>query len=226
MSKINIRRGLVVAAAATLLALGACKTIDPFTGEEKVGSTTKGAVIGAGAGAVIGAISGSDAQERKKRALIGAGVGALAGGAVGAYMDKQEADLRKEMEGTGVSVTRQGDNLILNMPSNITFRSGSADLNASFFKVLDGVALVLKRYDKTVVEIAGHTDSTGSDSLNQSLSERRAGAVSQYLSSKGIAQARMITIGGGENYPVAGNDTETGRAMNRRVEMTLLPLKQ
>jgi outer membrane protein OmpA-like peptidoglycan-associated protein len=226
MSKTTISRGFVVAAAASLLALGACKTIDPFTGEEKVNSTTKGAAIGAASGAVIGAISGKDAQERKKRALIGAGVGALAGGAVGAYMDKQEADLRKEMEGTGVSVTRQGENLILNMPSNITFRSGSADLNADFFKVLDGVALVLKRYDKTVVEIAGHTDSTGSASMNQSLSERRANAVSQYLISKGITQARTITIGGGENYPVAGNDTDSGRAMNRRVEMSLLPLKQ
>lgn len=136
-------------------------------------------------------------------------------------MDKQEADLRKEMAGTGVTVTRQGDNLILNMPSNITFRSGSADLNAEFFKVLDGVALVLKRYNKTVVEIAGHTDS-----MNQSLSERRASAVSQYLVSKGITGARTITVGGGENYPVASNDTESGRAMNRRVELTLLPLQE
>lgn len=226
MSKSSFHRGFVIVAAAGLLALGGCQTTDPFTGEKKVSSTTKGAAIGAAGGAVIGAISGKDAQERRKRALIGAGVGALAGGAVGAYMDKQEADLRRQMEGTGVSVTRQGDNLILNMPSNITFRSGSADLNADFFKVLDGVALVLKRYDKTVVEIAGHTDSTGSESLNQTLSERRANAVSKYLVSKGIAQARTITVGGGENYPVAGNDTESGRALNRRVELTLLPLQQ
>jgi outer membrane protein OmpA-like peptidoglycan-associated protein len=219
-------RKLLIAIAASALVLGACKTIDPFTGEEKYGSTTKGAAIGAGAGAVIGAISGKDAQDRKKRALIGAGVGALAGGAVGAYMDKQEADLRKEMQGTGVSVTRQGDNLILNMPSNITFQSASADMNASFFKVLDGVALVLKKYDKTVIEVAGHTDSVGETAYNQGLSERRAGAVAQYLTSKGIKQERVITIGGGENHPVASNDTDAGRAQNRRVELTLLPLKE
>ncbi len=208
------------------LALGACKTLDPFTGEEKYNSTTKGAAIGAGAGAVIGAISGKDAQERRKRALIGAGVGALAGGAVGAYMDKQEADLRKQMEGTGVSVTRQGDNLILNMPSNITFRSASADMNASFFKVLNGVGLVLKKYDKTVIEVAGHTDSVGKPDYNQALSQRRAEAVGQYLIGKGVKQERTITIGGGENHPVASNTTDTGRAQNRRVELSLLPLKE
>lgn len=219
-------RKLLIAVAASVFVLGACKTIDPFTGEEKYGSTTKGAAIGAGAGAVIGAISGKDAQDRKKRALIGAGVGALAGGAVGAYMDKQEADLRKEMQGTGVSVTRQGDNLILNMPSNITFQSASADMNASFFKVLDGVALVLKKYDKTVIEVAGHTDSVGETAYNQGLSERRASAVAQYLTSKGVKQERVITIGGGENHPVASNDTDAGRAQNRRVELTLLPLKE
>lgn len=221
-----VSRKLIFAAAAGVLALSACKTIDPFTGEEKYSATTKGAVIGAGAGAVVGAISGKDAQERRKRALIGAGVGALAGGAVGAYMDKQEADLRKQMEGTGVSVTRQGENIILNMPGNITFRSGSADLSASFFKVLDGVALVLKKYDKTIVEVAGHTDNVGKEDYNQSLSERRAGTVAQYLVGKGVRQERAITVGGGENHPVAGNDTESGRALNRRVELTLLPLKQ
>lgn len=219
-------RKLLIAVAATALVLGACKTMDPFTGEEKYGSTTKGAAIGAGAGAVIGAISGKDAQDRRKRALIGAGVGALAGGAVGAYMDKQEADLRKEMQGTGVSVTRQGDNLILNMPSNITFQSASSDMNASFYKVLDGVGLVLKKYDKTVIEVAGHTDSVGETAYNQALSERRASAVAQYLTSKGVKQERVITIGGGENHPVASNDTDAGRAQNRRVELTLLPLKE
>lgn len=219
-------RKLLIAVAASALVLGACKTMDPFTGEEKYGSTTKGAAIGAGAGAVIGAISGKDAQDRRKRALIGAGVGALAGGAVGAYMDKQEADLRKEMQGTGVSVTRQGDNLILNMPSNITFQSASSDMNASFYKVLDGVALVLKKYDKTVIEVAGHTDSVGETAYNQALSERRASAVAQYLTSKGVKQERVITIGGGENHPVASNDTDAGRAQNRRVELTLLPLKE
>jgi outer membrane protein OmpA-like peptidoglycan-associated protein len=215
----------VAAIAVAALSVGACKTLDPFTGEEKYNSTSKGAAIGAGAGAVIGAISGKDAQERRKRALIGAGVGALAGGAVGAYMDKQEADLRQQMQGTGVSVTRQGDNLVLNMPSNITFRTGSAELNDAFFKVLDGVVLVLKKYDKSVIEVAGHTDNVGAKEYNQSLSQRRAGSVAQNLTGKGITQERIITIGGGEDHPVADNGTESGRTLNRRVELTLLPLK-
>jgi outer membrane protein OmpA-like peptidoglycan-associated protein len=216
----------VVAGTAVMLLASACQTIDPYTGETKVSSTAKGAGIGAAAGAVIGAISGDDARERRKRALIGAGVGGLAGAGVGAYMDRQEAELRKELEGTGVSVTRKGDNITLNMPSNITFRTGSADLDSRFFRVLDSVGLVLKKYDQTIVEVAGHTDSVGSEQMNQSLSERRASTVSQYLVSKGIKQERMIVIGAGETRPVASNDSEDGRALNRRVELTLLPLKQ
>jgi outer membrane protein OmpA-like peptidoglycan-associated protein len=214
----------VVATAAAVLAAG-CQTNDPYTGETKVSNTAKGAGIGAAAGAVVGAISGSNAQERRKRALIGAGVGGIAGAGVGAYMDKQEAELRQQLQGTGVSVTRQGDNITLNMPSNITFSSGSSDLNARFFKVLDSVSLVLKKYDKTIVEIAGHTDSVGSASANQALSERRANTVAQYLISKGLKTERTIIIGAGETRPVASNDSEEGRSMNRRVELTLLPLK-
>ena len=218
--------GAVVACIAIALLAAGCQTTDPYTGETKISNTAKGAGIGAAAGAVIGAISGDDARERSQRALIGAGVGALAGGAVGAYMDKQEAELRKQLQGTGVSVTRKGDNITLNMPSNITFKTGSADLDARFFKVLDSVSLVLKEYDKTIVEVDGHTDSVGSEQMNQTLSERRASAVSQYLVSKGLKQERMIVIGAGETRPVASNDTEDGRALNRRVELTLLPLKQ
>lgn len=220
--------GIKVAVAAlsgVLLAAG-CKTIDPYTGEQKVSNTAKGAGIGAAAGAVIGAISGDDARERRRRALLGAGVGALAGGAAGAYMDKQEAELRKELQGTGVSVTRNGDNITLNMPSNITFKTGSADLDSRFFKVLDSVALVLKKYEKTIVEVAGHTDSVGSEQTNQTLSERRANTVAQYLVGRGIRQERMIVIGAGETRPVASNDSQEGRALNRRVELTLMPLKQ
>jgi outer membrane protein OmpA-like peptidoglycan-associated protein len=216
----------VVAGTAVMLLATACQTTDPYTGETKVSNTAKGAGIGAAAGAVIGAISGDDARERRQRALIGAGVGGLAGAGVGAYMDKQEAELRKRLEGTGVSVTRKGDNITLNMPSNITFKTGSADLDSRFFKVLDSVSLVLKKYDQTIVEVAGHTDSVGSEQMNQSLSERRAGTVSQYLVSKGIKQERMIVIGAGETRPVASNDSDEGRALNRRVELTLLPLKQ
>ncbi len=216
---------LITAAFAGALLAAGCQTIDPYTGEQKVSNTTKGAAIGAAAGAVVGAISGDDARERRKRALIGAGVGGLAGAGVGAYMDKQEAELREQLQGSGVSVTRQGDNITLNMPGNITFATGSSDLNARFFNVLDSVSLVLKKYDKTIVEVAGHTDSVGSDAANQALSERRANTVAQYLVSKGVKSERMITIGAGKTRPVASNDTPEGRALNRRVELTLLPLK-
>ncbi|HEY8507772.1 MAG TPA: YMGG-like glycine zipper-containing protein, partial [Steroidobacteraceae bacterium] len=142
----------------TLVAAGivaGCTTTNAYTGEKQVSKTTKGAGIGALIGAAAGALSGDDSKERRKRALIGAGVGALAGGAVGKYMDNQEAKLREKLQGTGVSVTRTGDTLVLNMPGNITFATGSADLNASFFSVLESVALVLKEYDKTIIDVAG-----------------------------------------------------------------------
>src|SRR5947209_8033560 len=155
---------LVVVLAATFIT--GCQTTDPYTGEKKTASATFGALIGAGAGAAIGMISGHDAKQRRQRALIGAGVGALAGGAVGAYMDKQESELRAQMRDSGVTVTRKGEDIVLNMPGNITFRTGSADLNAQFFKVLDGVASVARKYDKTIIEIAGHTDNVGGAHFN------------------------------------------------------------
>jgi outer membrane protein OmpA-like peptidoglycan-associated protein len=141
-------------------------------------------------------------------------------------MDVQEKKLRDQLEGTGVSVTRIGDNITLNMPGNITFATDSSDLNGAFFGVLDSVGTVLKEYDKTLVEVAGHTDSTGSDSYNQQLSERRARTVAQYLTSKGILDQRLMTVGGGENYPVGSNDTAEGRQQNRRVELTLAPITE
>jgi outer membrane protein OmpA-like peptidoglycan-associated protein len=171
-------------------------------------------------------ISGRDAKQRRQRALIGAGVGALAGGAVGAYMDKQEDELRRVMRDSGVTVTRKGDDIILNMPGNVTFRTDSADLNAQFFKVLDGVAQVAKKYDKTIIEVAGHTDSTGSADYNRQLSQRRATSVADYLVSRGVGQARIMTAAGGEDHPVASNATDQGRSANRRVEVTLAPLTQ
>lgn len=154
----------------------------------------------------------------------GAGVGALAGGANGYYMDRQEAELRAELAGTGVSVTRIGDNITLNMPGNVTFGTNSSDLNAAFFNVLTSVSKVLTEYDQTVVEVAGHTDSSGSNAYNQSLSERRAGSVAQYLQSQGINDQRLITIGLGENMPVADNSSNIGKQTNRRVEMTMVPV--
>ncbi|HKA39340.1 MAG TPA: OmpA family protein [Burkholderiales bacterium] len=213
----------VAAALAAMLAVG-CQTTDPFTGEQKTSSATYGAIIGAGAGAVVGMISGNDSKQRKKRALIGAGVGALAGGAVGAYMDKQEDELRRVMRDSGVTVTRKGEDIVLNMPGNITFRTDSADLNAQFFKVLDGVAQVAKKYDKTIIEVAGHTDSTGDAGYNRQLSQRRADSVARYLTSRGVADTRLMTAAGGEEHPVASNTTEQGRAANRRVEVTIAPL--
>jgi len=209
-----------------LVATG-CKTLDPYTGEEQMSKATKGALIGAAAGAVVGLASGDDAVDRRQRALIGAGVGALAGGSIGYYMDKQEAELRAELAGTGVSVTRTGDNgenITLNMPGNVTFATDSSDLNPAFFEVLKSVSKVVKEFDQTIVEVAGHTDSTGSDAHNQSLSERRASTVSQYFQSRGIKNQRMITVGMGESMPVANNSSTSGRQANRRVEITMVPL--
>jgi outer membrane protein OmpA-like peptidoglycan-associated protein len=204
--------------------LSACTTLDPYTREEKTSNAAKGAAIGAAAGIAVGLITGDDSAERKKRALIGAGVGAVAGGGVGLYMDNQELKLRKELEGTGVSVTRIGDNITLNMPGNITFAFDSGDISAEFYPVLDSVSKVLKEFDKTFVEVAGHTDSKGSESYNQGLSERRASSVAAYLRSRQIMAERLIIVGVGELHPIATNSTDAGRAQNRRVELTIVPV--
>jgi outer membrane protein OmpA-like peptidoglycan-associated protein len=204
--------------------LTGCYTYDPYTGEKKISDTTKGAGIGAATGIVVGLLTGGDAAAHRKNALIAAGVGALAGGAIGNYMDRQQAELRHDLAGTGVSVTRMGDNITLNMPGNITFKSGSSELDPSFYKVLNSVNLVVKKYNKSVVEVAGHTDNVGAAEYNQQLSERRAGSVAQYLESQGLASNRVVTVGAGETRPVADNSTPEGRQANRRVELTLTPL--
>jgi len=211
----------VAVVAAAVIAVAGCETVNPYTQETQTSKAAKGAGIGAAAGAVVGLLTKGD---KLQNALIGAGVGALAGGGVGYYMDVQEKKLRDRLAGTGVSVTRMGDNITLNMPSNITFALNSADLNQQFFNALDGVSMVLKEYDKTVIEVAGHTDSSGSDQYNQALSERRAQAVAGYLGSHGVKTQRLITIGAGEAHPVASNDTEQGRSQNRRVELTIVPV--
>ena len=187
--------------------------------------TRKGAIIGAVAGAVAGLLSGGDATERRQRALVGVGVGGLAGGAIGNYQDRQERALRDRMAGTGVDVVRNGDNITLNMPENITFGFDRSDLQSQFYPVLDNVANTLREYNQTIVEVAGHTDSKGTDAYNQALSERRAGSVGNYLMSKGLVRDRFILVGAGESRPVASNDTESGRAQNRRVEITLVPIR-
>jgi outer membrane protein OmpA-like peptidoglycan-associated protein len=215
---------LILALTAAAVFAAGCTTLDPYTREEKTSSATKGALIGAGIGAVVGLISGDDAVERRQHALIGAGVGALAGGAVGNYQDRQEAKLRAELEGTGVSVTRIGDNITLNMPGNVTFATDSSDLSPAFFDVLNSVGKVLNEFNKTVIEVAGHTDSTGSDQYNQALSERRAASVASYLQGRGVIGERIIMVGMGESRPVADNGTVEGRQANRRVEITMVPI--
>ncbi len=219
-----LQQSLTVGILILLSLLIGCTTINPYTGEKQVSKAAIGAGAGAAAGAVVGLISGDDSRERRKHALIGAGVGALAGGSVGYYMDVQEAKLRQKLAGTGVSVTRDGDNIILNMPGNITFAVDSADINGKFFAVLDSVAIVIDEFDKTLVEVMGHTDSTGTEEYNQALSERRADAVAKYFQSRDIQPLRLATYGYGENYPVASNDDTSGRSLNRRVEIALVPL--
>jgi len=214
----------VAVSVGLAVALSACTTLDPYTREERVARAQRQAVIGAAAGAAVGLITGDSSMERKKRALVGAGLGALAGAGVGTYMDRQEAKLRAELERTGVSVTRIGDNITLNMPGNITFATNSADLNANFYEVLNSVSTVLAEFDQTVVEVAGHTDSTGETGYNQQLSERRAASVVSYLGTRNVLPARMIALGAGETRPIATNDTDVGRQQNRRVELTLVPL--
>ncbi len=215
---------LMLGVAGLTAMLGGCTILDAYTQESKTSNATKGAIIGAVSGAVVGLVSGDDSVERRKRALIGAGVGALAGGAIGYYMDQQEAKLRTELDGTGVSVTRIGDNITLNMPGHVTFATGSSDLSPAFFDVLNSVSKVLKEFDQTIVEVAGHTDSDGSVEYNQSLSERRAQVVAKYFRTQEIMEQRLIPIGQGESRPVADNTTTSGKQANRRVEITMVPV--
>ena len=213
--------GLATIVAASVL-LSGCESMDNFANNPDLQKTRQGTAIGAAGGAAIGLIAGGG----WKGALIGAGVGALAGGMVGNYQDKQEAKLRAQMSGTGVEVVRMGDNLTLNMPGNVTFALNSAKLNPQFDDVLDKLANTLLEYNQTVIQIAGHTDSTGSHDYNMKLSLQRAESVKAYLVSRGVPPARLVTVGAGPDYPIASNATEEGRAENRRVEITIVPVTQ
>ena len=204
---------------ALTLGLGACTT-NPYTGEEQASKAGMGAGIGAVTGGIIGAIAG----ENRNAILLGMGIGALAGGGVGYYMDKQEEKLRMQLQATGVSVTRNGDNIILNMPGNITFATDSSNISADFYSVLDSVALVINEFEKTYIDIYGYTDSTGSEAYNLTLSEKRASSVARYLESQKVVSQRIVTRGKGESNPVASNDTPEGRSLNRRVEIVLIPI--
>lgn len=209
-------RRIFILSFTTLFVIGCA--IDPYTGEEKVSNTAAGAGLGAAGGAIIGAIAGGG-----KGAAIGAAAGSVLGAGGGYYMDRQEAKLRARLEGTGVRVQRQGNNLVLIMPGNITFATNSADINAGFYPVLDSVALVLNEFDNTSINVSGFTDSTGSFEYNQLLSERRANSTASYLVQRGVKPGRIQARGFGERYPIASNDTEAGRAQNRRVEITIRP---
>jgi outer membrane protein OmpA-like peptidoglycan-associated protein len=214
----------IVLACALAAAVAGCST-DPYTGEEKVSNTAIGAGTGALLGAATGAIIGETTSAKTgKAALIGAGVGALAGGGIGAYMDNQEAKLRRRLERTGVSVTRNGDNIILNMPSNITFNTDESRIKPRFYDTLDSVALVLNEFDRTRIDVYGHTDSDGSDQYNLDLSRDRASSVADYLGGRGVNPRRFGVEGYGESQPIASNATEVGKAQNRRVEIVIVPV--
>ncbi|ANG65074.1 hypothetical protein A8C75_02850 [Marinobacterium aestuarii] len=208
----------VITATMLVGVLAGCTTLDPYSREEKTANATKGAGIGAVSGALLGAAV-SSGKDRGKGALIGALVGGAVGGGVGAYMDKQEMELRQQLDGTGVGVERVGDDIRLIMPGNITFQTGSAQLDTGFYAVLDDVALVLNKYKDSAVGVNGYTDSTGSFEFNQSLSEQRAASVASYLVGRGVSQLRLTTQGYGPRYPVADNGSAAGRAQNRRVEV-------
>jgi len=215
-------------ALATLLCFAATAcTSDPYTGQQKASNT----VIGAGAGAALGALGGlivgnSTKANKRDSILIGAGIGALAGGGIGLYMDNQEAKLREQLRGSGVSVTRNGDVIKLNMPSNITFASAQSNVRPEFYNVLHSVYLVLKEYDRTTVNVFGHTDSDGADDYNRDLSERRAVSVARYLISQGTDERRYYVVGYGERQPIASNASSAGKAANRRVEIEIAPIRQ
>ena len=219
-----MRKAIIIASA---IALASCQTSnDPVTGSPQRNNTAGGAVLGAVAGAVGGLLIAKNkgGKDQRKAALIGAGIGALVGGGIGSYMDRQENELRQDLANSGVSVTRYGDDIVLNMPGNVTFRSDSDQLNPAFGNVLNSVGAVLVKYPKTLLDIDGHTDNTGGFEHNQNLSERRAYTVAQFLSQRGINGQRLQIIGFGEQRPIADNATDFGRSQNRRVEIRITPI--
>jgi outer membrane protein OmpA-like peptidoglycan-associated protein len=215
---------LLMTAALSAFVLAGCESVDPYTGQARTSRSTYGAGIGALAGAAIGALTNtSNSKQMQKNALIGAGVGALAGAGVGAYMDRQAEELAAELRGTGVSVVKTGDQIQLVMPGNVTFATDSSDVSQSFYPVLGSVAKVLKKYNQTLVDVSGHTDSDGADDYNLALSQRRANSVASYLVSQGIVSGRLMVTGYGESRPVAPNTTAEGKSQNRRVEIQIQP---
>lgn len=216
-------RLMCAAGLAAMLATTACTT-DPDTGERRVSKAAIGGLGGALGGYLLGDLVGGRRDRTEK--ILGAGIGAVAGAGIGAYMDAQERKLREETAGTGVDVIRDGDNLLLRMPSGITFAFNRSDVQPQFQPTLNDVASVLSQYPKTYIDVYGHTDSDGSDAYNQTLSERRAQAVADYLVRQGVQSARIATRGFGETQPIASNATEEGKAANRRVEIKIAPVTE
>ncbi len=216
----NIMKKYLLILPAFIFTLSACQTQNPYTGEMQYNNTSKGALWGALAGAAVGQATGQDTEST----LIGAASGAALGSGIGVYMDRQAAELRAELQATGVQVQKSGNNITLVMPGNITFNTDSSDLNASFYRTLGSVAIILKKYNKTMIDVNGHTDSTGDNNYNAKLSQQRAMSVASYLQGQGIMPNRMNVTGFGENVPIASNSTAIGRAQNRRVELQIRPM--
>lgn len=221
-----MRAKLLLTGISLVALLGACTTTDPYSSTPRRNNTGTGVIAGAIGGALLGYLTNtSDSEEGRKNALIGAGIGALGGAAVGAYMDRQQRELEAQLSGTGVGVARQGDNLILRMPSDVTFASNQSSINPSFYATLDDVAAVLNRYDQSIVDIIGHADSDGAEDYNLNLSRQRASSVAQYLVSRNVLADRLYVDGRGESEPVATNATAEGKAQNRRVEILIRPFR-
>jgi outer membrane protein OmpA-like peptidoglycan-associated protein len=211
----------MAAAATALLATTACVT-DPNTGERRVSRAAIGAGLGVVGGYLAGDLIGGKGDRTEK--IIGAGIGGIAGGAIGAYMDKQEQELRRETAGTGVDVIREGDEIALRMPAGITFPINSYQIQPQFQSTLDDVARTLASYPSTMIDVYGHTDPSGGDGINIPLSQNRAQSVASYLAQRGVNSARIATQGFGSSRPIADNSTEAGRSANRRVEIRIVPV--
>ena len=220
----NMKKIMISAVSLSALAMTSACVTNPETGNRTISKAAIGGVGGVVGGYLLGDVLGGRNDRTAK--IVGAGLGGLAGAGIGYYMDQQEKKLREQTAGTGIDVTREGDNLILNMPSNVTFAVDSSAVQPAFQETLGSVANTLSQYEKSYVDVLGHTDSTGSDAYNQGLSERRAQSVSNFLSNSGVQQARLATKGYGESQPIATNTTEEGRAANRRVEIKIVPIEQ
>jgi outer membrane protein OmpA-like peptidoglycan-associated protein len=223
----------VALALMTAAALSACATGGSYVQSDQYGNPTqqksntgRNALIGTAIGVAAGLLTGDSATERRQHAMVGAGIGALAGAGVGAYQNKQERELRERTANTGIDVQRQGDNIVLNLPDGVTFDFGKSALKPQFYGALNGVASTLNEYNQTMIEVVGHTDSIGSDAVNNKLSKERADSVASYLTGQGVQGVRIETLGAGKAYPIADNSTDAGRAKNRRVEIRVIPLQQ